>query len=221
MVSGASRGIGAAVCRHLLHAGFLVSGGMRTPQDTIAHRNYFPHVYEALSPTSARQWVDATVQRFGRIDAIANIAGINPRVLVDQEGEEELDRMWAVNVKAPLRLVRAALPHLKASGSGRVINLASLAGRRVGTNVGYAMTKFAVVALTHGIRQEFWDDGIRASAVCPGYVMTDMTAHETEVAPADMTQPEDVAEIVRMILSLPNSASTAEVLVNCRKESML
>jgi len=221
MVSGASRGIGAAVCARLLEAGFKVSGGMRSPETALTHPNFFPCTYDAESLEAASGWVQATVQHFGRIDAVVNIAGINPRVTVEHGDEEKLDQMWRVNVKGPLRLVRAALPHLKSSGTGRVINLASLAGKRVGTNVGYAMTKFALVALTHGIRQEFWNDGIRACAVCPGYVATDMTAHETEVAAPDMTQPEDLAEIVETVLRLPNSASLSEILVNCRKEGML
>lgn len=221
MVSGASRGIGAAVCARLLDAGFKVSGGMRSPEMTLEHPNFFPYAYDAEHLEAASNWVQATVEHFGRVDAVVNIAGINPRVTVEHGDEEKLDQMWRVNVKGPLRLVRAALPYLKACGTGRVINLASLAGKRVGTNVGYAMTKFALVALTHGIRQEFWNDGIRACAVCPGYVATDMTAHETEVAAPDMTQPEDLADIVETILRLPNSASLSEILVNCRKEGML
>ncbi|WP_338126020.1 SDR family NAD(P)-dependent oxidoreductase [Gluconobacter cerinus] len=152
---------------------------------------------------------------------MVNIARINLRVTVEHGDEDKLDQMWRVNVKGPLRLVRAALPHLKAIGTGRVINLASLAGKRVGTNVGYAMTKFALMALMHGIRQEFWSDGIRACAVCPGYVATDMTAHETEAAAPDITQPEDLVEIVETVLRLPNSASLSEILINCRKEGML
>lgn len=195
---------------------------MRSPETALAHPNFFPCTQpDAESLEAASGWVQATVQYFGRIDAVVNIAGINPRVTVEHGDEDKLDQMWRVNVKGPLRLVRAALPHLKSSGTGRVINLASLAGKRVGTNVGYAMTKFALVALTHGIRQEFWNDGIRACAVCPGYVATDMTAHETEVAAPDMTQPEDLAEIVETVLRLPNSASLSEILVNCRKEGML
>lgn len=221
MVSGASRGIGAAVCARLLDAGFTVSGGMRSPEKTLEHDDFLPCVYDAEFPDAAEHWVEETIKRFGRIDALVNIAGINPRVTVEQGSEDQLDQMWRVNVKGPLRLVRTALPYLKACGTGRVINLASLAGKRVGTNVGYAMTKFALVALSHGIRQEFWHEGIRSCAVCPGYVATDMTAHETEVAAPDMTQPEDLAEIIETVLRLPNSASLSEILVNCRKEGML
>src|SRR5207245_5547245 len=102
-------------------------------------------------------------------------AGINPKVRVSDEGEDDLDEMWRINVKGPLRVIRAALPHLAVCGHGRVVNLGSLSGRRVGSNVGYAMTKFAVVALTHGLRREGRAAGIRATVVCAGYVATDMT----------------------------------------------
>lgn len=221
MVSGASRGIGREVVERLSSAGFSVSAGLRTPSALGAREGLLACRYDAEQAQDATDWVAATAARFGRIDALVNIAGINPRVRVGDEGEEALDRMWRVNVKGPLRLIRAALPWLKASGSGRVLNLASLAGKRVGSNVGYAMTKHAVVALTHGVRQEFWEEGIRACAICPGYVATDMTANETEVPREGMTQPEDLAELVETLLRLPNTFSMAEALVNCRKEAML
>lgn len=221
MVSGASRGIGRHVAQRLAAAGFSVSAGMRDPTAGPAGSAVLSCRYDAEAEGSAQEWVAATVARFGRVDAVVNIAGINPRVLVGDRGEDDLDRMWRVNVKGPLRVIRAALPHLRACGSGRLVNLASLAGKRVGSNVGYAMTKFAAVALTHGVRQEFWSDGVRASALCPGYVATDMTANETEVERPDMTQPEDLAEMVEMLLRLPNNLSVAELLVNCRKEAML
>lgn len=221
MVSGASRGIGRQIVERLIAAGFSVSAGMRDPSAWRDGSGAIACAYDAEADGAAEAWVEATHARFGRIDALCNIAGINPRVRVGDEGEDALDLMWRVNVKGPLRMIRAALPYLKASGSGRVVNLASLAGRRVGTNVGYAMTKFALVALTHGVRQEFWEAGIRACAICPGYVATDMTIGETEVARADMTQPEDLADMVETVLRLPNTFSVAEMLVNCRKESML
>lgn len=221
MVSGASRGLGLAVADRLLDAGFTVAAGARNPASIPAREGLSAHRYDAEEDGSAEAWVATTVEKHGRIDALVNCAGINPKVQVMDEGEESLDRMWRVNVKGPLRVTRAALPHLIETRQGRVINVASLAGRRVGSNVGYAMTKFAVVALTHGIRQECWDSGVRATALCPGYIATDMTVGETEVTREDMTQPGDLAEMVEVLLRLPNNLSVAELLVNCRKESML
>lgn len=83
------------------------------------------------------------------------------------------------------------------------------------------MTKFAVVAMTHGVRREGRDAGIRATVICPGYVATDMTAAETEIARHEMTQPGDLAELVRTVLCLPNNASVSELLVHCQFEPML
>lgn len=221
MVSGASRGLGLAIAKRLHEAGFTVAAGARNPAAVAVKDRLSADRYDAEEAGSAEAWVEAVATRYGRIDGLVNCAGINPKVRVMDAGEESLDQMWRINVKGPLRVTRAAIPHLVKSGKGRVINVASLAGRRVGSNVGYAMTKFAVVALTHGIRQELWDSGVRATALCPGYIATDMTLGETEVSREDMTQPEDLAEMVQTLLCLPNNLSVAELLVNCRKESML
>lgn len=221
MVSGASRGLGLAIAKRLHEAGFTVAAGARSPAAVAVKDRLSADRYDAEETGSAEAWVEAVATRYGRIDGLVNCAGINPKVRVMDAGEESLDQMWRINVKGPLRVTRAAIPHLVKSGQGRVINVASLAGRRVGSNVGYAMTKFAVVALTHGIRQELWDSGVRATALCPGYIATDMTAGETEVSREDMTQPDDLAEMVETLLRLPNNLSVAELLVNCRKESML
>lgn len=221
MISGASRGIGRAVADRLLTAGYKVSGGMRKPNQSSAGDAMMVHRYDAEEVGSAEDWVAATVARFGRIDAIVNAAGINPKVCVKDENEDLLDDMWRVNVKGPLRVIRAALPYLEKSGTGRVVNLGSLSGKRVASNVGYAMTKFAVVALTHGVRREGRDAGVRATVVCPGYVATDMTINDHEIGRHEMTQPEDLAELVETILRLPNNASVSELLVHCQYEPML
>lgn len=221
MVSGASRGIGRAVVERLLATGFTVSGGMRKPDAAAGGERSMVHRYSADEVGSAEAWVAATVARFGRVDAVVNAAGINPRMRVGDEGEDMLDEMWRINVKGPLRVIRAALPHLAKCGCGRVINLGSLSGKRVASNVGYAMSKFALTALTHGVRREGRDAGIRATVICPGYVATDMTANETEIPRHDMTQPGDLAELVETLLRLPNNAAVSELLVHCQYEPML
>jgi NADP-dependent 3-hydroxy acid dehydrogenase YdfG len=221
MVSGASRGIGRAVVDRLLASGFRVSAGLRDPSRLAESERLMTYRYDAEDVRSPIFWVNATVARWGGIDAIVNAAGINPKVRVSDEGENELDEMWRVNVKGPLRLVRATLPHLAVCGHGRVINLGSLAGKRVGSNVGYAMTKFAVVALTHGIRREGRAAGIRATVICPGYVATDMTLNDDEIPRHEMSQPGDIARLVETALMLPNNASVSEMLVHCQFEPML
>ncbi len=222
MVSGASRGIGRAVAERLVAAGYVVSAGVRdpaaAPPGTSAHR------YDAEDDATAAAWVAATVAAHGRVDALVNAAGINPMARFLDADETAHDAMWRVNVKGPMRLVRHAWPHLLASGEGRVVNVASLSGKRVAGgngNAGYALSKFAVMALTGAIRGEGWAGGIRATAICPGFVDTDMTAHVAHVPRDQMTRPEDVAELVLTALRLPNTATVGEMLVNWRLEPML
>ncbi|MGI4946109.1 MAG: SDR family NAD(P)-dependent oxidoreductase [Janthinobacterium lividum] len=222
MVSGASRGIGRAVVERLLAAGFRVSAGVRDPRSLVATERLMLHRYDAEGTESAQAWVDATLARFGALHGLVNVAGVNAGFAVTDVDEAPLDTLWQLNVKAPLRLIRLALPHLMACGHGRVVNVASLSGKRVrNANVGYAMSKFALVALTHGVRQVGWEHGVRATALCPGFVATDMTAAVTKVPRGRMSEPGDIAMLVEVVLRLSNTASVAELLVNCQLEDML
>jgi NAD(P)-dependent dehydrogenase (short-subunit alcohol dehydrogenase family) len=222
MVSGASRGIGKAVADKLEGLGYRISAGLRDPRRMPSTETRLACRYEADEVGSAEAWVAATMARFGRIDVLVNTAGINPKANFLDADESAFDALWTVNTKAPMRVIRAAWPHLVAGGEGRIVNLSSLSGKRVrNDNTGYAMSKFALVALTHAVRREGWPHGIRATAFCPGFVDTDMTGHVTKVPRSEMSRPEDVAELIATIVRLPNNAAIAEMLVNCRHEDML
>ncbi|MFC0269481.1 SDR family NAD(P)-dependent oxidoreductase [Kushneria aurantia] len=221
MISGANRGIGAAIAMHLKEKGWRLSLGVRRPDEidpALTGDNVMVHAYEAASGEHDSAWVAATVERFGGVDALVNNAGIMiPKTVIEAE-ESDLDELYAINVKAPLRLAQAVWPHLKATGRGRIVSVVSLSGHRVKSPRSgiYSMSKFAALALTHALRQEGWDDGIRATALCPGMVATDMgkRAGGGDTAPEQMTQPEDLARLVAMALELPNTASLAELNVN-------
>lgn len=222
MVSGASRGIGRAVADRLEAAGYIVSAGLREPSRAVASATRVGLRYDATEAGAADAWVAGTMERFGRIDVLVNAAGINPVFDFLDPDETALDALLAVNTRAPMRLVRAAWPHLVASGEGRIVNVASLSGKRVrNRNTGYAMSKSALVMLTHAIRREGWAHGIRATAFCPGFVDTDMTAHVTTQPREEMSRPEDLAAVIETVVRLPNNAAIAEVLLNCRHEDML
>lgn len=221
MVSGASRGIGREVLRRLHGQGWLVSAGVRDARGLTEGADLLTHRYEAEEEGSAEAWVAATVARFGRVDALVNAAGINPMARLLDEDEAPHDRMWRVNVKGPMRVIRAAWPQLVACGKGRVVNIASLSGKRVANeNIGYAMSKFALVALTQEVRRQGWQHGIRATALCPGFVATDMTMG-AQWPREEMSRPEDVAVLVETVLRLPNTATVGELRVNCRFEALL
>lgn len=221
LISGANRGIGAAIARELAAQGWSLSLGMRAPAplDGVAPAQAFVHGYDATKGEE-EAWVAATLARFGRIDAIIANAGIGARRTVIEAEDDELDALFAVNVKAPRRLVKAAWSALCASGRGRVLIISSLSGKRVKSAGGglYAITKFGATALAHGVRQAGWEHGVRATAVCPGFVATDMGRAGGLRAEAEMTRPEDLARVVAMLLDLPNEASVAEFAVNCSLE---
>ncbi len=227
LVSGANRGIGFAVARELLDNGYLVSLGARRPESLArAHGPESESLhfaeFDAFRPETANEWVEQAAARFGAIDALVNNAGLAEQFTLLDENEDVLDRLWEVNVKAPMRLTRLCLPHLEKSGSGRIVNLASLSGKRVrNAFVGYNMTKFAMMGLTHTTRHVSWHKGVRATAICPGFVRTDMSAYTDKIRPEDMIQPETIAHLVRTAIELPNNAAVAEMLVNCRLEDTL
>ena len=225
MVSGANRGIGRAIAEVLYRAGYTLSLGARDPATLRPVAGGWPDArvlmarYDAEDQATHRRWVEATASRFGRIDGLVNNAGMAIRVRIEDDKDTELDRMWAVNVKAPLSMIRMALPHLRRSGAGRIVNVVSIAGKAVyNNNAGYAMTKFAAVALSHAARRAGWEDGVRCTALCPGFVATDMTADVETFPHEQMMAPADIAEVVLTILGLSNNASIAELVINCRDD---
>ena len=227
MVSGANRGIGLAVARCLHAKGYRLGLGGRdvgkldAALGSLDRSRIHTCAVDVRDRASCEAWVERTASHFGRIDGLVNNAGIALNVGLEDDDEAAYDAMWEVNVKGPLRLIRLALPYLKKSGSGRVVNLSSLSGKRVkNPHAGYAMSKFAVVALTHAVRRLGWEHGVRATAICPSFVATDMTAEVTALPREQMIQPADLAELVATALALPNNAVVAELLVNCRLEDM-
>ncbi|MCY0093813.1 SDR family oxidoreductase [Hoeflea ulvae] len=230
MISGAGRGLGAAIAERLLADGWSLSLGMR---DTGATQDEYDAKapgrvlccrFDATDKATAQSWVDQTIEHFGRIDALVNNAGILRMVDFDQGSEDDLDDLWSVNVKAPFRLIRAALPHLRTTGQGRVVNIASTDAKRFrgGTSVGYSMTKHALLAMTQAVRFAGWDEGLRATAMCPGAIDTDLIANAPSATPkADRLTPETVAGMVAFVLALPNQASVPEFISNTRLESLI
>ena len=223
MISGANRGIGKVVAEKLSEEGYFLSLGIRNPGSltgslsSVPETELFCHNYDAKIPQSAKSWIDGTIEHFGRIDVLINNAGILHTIGLEDDFEELLDEMWEVNAKAPLRLTRLAFPYLRKSGCGRIIDIISMSGKRVKGNwVGYSMSKYAALAVSHTARMQGWQDGIRVTAVCPGYVQSEMTAiHAPNVDQEIMSRPQDIAQIVKTLLLLPNESHVPEVLINC------
>lgn len=224
LISGANRGIGLATARLLGKSGFRLSLGARDP-DTINPADFDCEImvskWDANNSDDSINWVNRTARKFGQIDGVVLNAGVLIRVGLEDQNDDAYETMWQTNFMGPLRLIRNAMPHLRRSGHGRVVNIVSLSGKRLlgGSVLGYAASKFAATALTHAIRQDGWSDNVRATSICPGLVDTDMI---TGVVPPDnefKIAPETVANTVAYALNLPNEAVVAEILINSRLES--
>lgn len=226
LITGANRGIGYAVAKHLAAKGYRLSLGVRDlnafSQDELLQA--YPEQlqccwFDASEPDSAISWMTQAHARFDRIDALINCAGLLKIFHLEDEDESALDEMWEVNIKGTLRACRSALPYLRQVDEGRIINLVSMSGKRVkGLSAGYAMTKFAQQALSQSLRNIGWDDGIRVTSVCPSWVNTDMASEHCSMASETLTQPEDVAALIASLLELPNNAVVGELAINCQLE---
>ncbi|MEI4472865.1 SDR family NAD(P)-dependent oxidoreductase [Frigidibacter sp. MR17.24] len=220
MISGASRGIGAAIARDLHDAGWALSLGMRDPGQSPlpAGERVLVCPFDATDPATETAWAATTAATFGRLDGLVLNAGVLSQVSALQASGAEFDRVFDINVKSPMRLAQAAWPALAGGdeGPGRVVTIASLSGKRVksaGAGL-YAMSKFAVVGLSHALRQAGRESGVRATAICPSFVSTEMGRTASGTDGADKTRPEDIARITRLVLELPPSASIAEIPVH-------
>jgi NAD(P)-dependent dehydrogenase (short-subunit alcohol dehydrogenase family) len=225
VISGASRGIGAAIARRLYADGYSLSLGARDPRSLAGYEpaRVLTAEFQATDGQSAKRWIGATVERFGRIDGLVNNAGILRMVRFEDGEEAALTEMWQVNVMAPFRLLRLCLPHLRKAGHGRVVNIASTDAKRyrdASSSVGYAMTKHALLAMSHAAKFSGWDDGVRVTALMPGAVETDLIAGLAGVASKRM-KPDIIAHTVSFLLSLPDEASVAELPINTRLEPNL
>ena len=230
LISGASRGIGRAIAERLLADGHRLSLGIRDlealkgssldPQRAGSERVLL-HPYDANDAGSAEAWVTASVAHFEAIDSLVHCAGVFSRVpLLFEPGQAtDIQQLWDVNVMGPWTLTRAAWPHIAAHGSGRIVVLVSMSGKRSkGRLAGYTASKFALMGLCQTMRNEGWEQGIRVTAICPSWVNTDMAAAVNAMPKEAMSQPSDIASLTAQLLELPNSCVPFELAVSCNLE---
>jgi len=183
VITGASSGLGAAAARHLSEKGARVALAARRAEriESLAE-DITNHSGEARAiPTDVTEreeveaLVDATVEAFGRVDVMLNNAGIMPLSPLDRLNVDEWEQMIDVNVKGVLYGIAAALPYMQEQESGHIINVSSVAGHVVspGSAV-YSATKYAVRALSEGLRQEVKGHGLRTTIISPGAVDTEL-----------------------------------------------
>jgi NAD(P)-dependent dehydrogenase (short-subunit alcohol dehydrogenase family) len=215
LVTGGSSGIGLAIGRMLRAEGYELTLASRTREKVEAAAAELGA--QAIEANTAREEdcvhvVASHVERFGGLDVLVNSAGLGIGGTVETLQAKHVDLQLGVNLRGLLLVSREAIPHLKRS-RGWIVNLASIAGTAPtpGLTV-YGATKAAVIALTRSQNAELDGDGVRAVALCPGFVDTPM-ATWSGIEPAEMIQPGDCAEVVRMCLRLSPRARVPQVVI--------
>lgn len=219
LVTGGSRGIGAAIARRFAAAGCRVAIGCRSRSDAAeaVHRDVTAKgargvvvTGDLAKPEAARDMVAQAVAAFGSIDVIVNCGGISGHRSFEASDPDFFHAVFDTNVLGTVAVIQAALPYL-ASPGGRIINFSSgLATRPIPQSSIYAASKAAVAALSHALAKEFGPRGITVNTIAPGVIETDMTAR-TLVERGDsilaMTplarigQPDDIAGVALFLAS--------------------
>jgi len=238
VITGASSGLGEATARHLSAQGaILVLGARRTDRIESLAAALSASGGKALAITTdvthcdqVKRLVDAGAQTYGRIDVMINNAGLMPQAPLERLKIDEWERMIDVNIKGVLYGIAAALPHMKRQKAGHFINVSSVAGHKVGQGFAvYAATKYAVRALSEGLRQEVKPYNIRTTVISPGAVATELpnTATDPDSADrvrkfyADVAIPADsFARAVAFAVSQPEEVDINEILFRPTRQEL-
>jgi NADP-dependent 3-hydroxy acid dehydrogenase YdfG len=228
LITGASSGIGAAIARELATTGArLVLGARRTDRlEALAaeiRNGGGQAIIQRLDVTNRANvaaFADTARQAFGRVDVIVNNAGIMPLSLMASMKVDDWDRMVDVNIKGVLHGIAAVLPEMTARGSGHIINIASIGALSVSpTAAVYCATKYAVRAISDGLRQECRN--IRVTCIHPGVVESELADTITDPAAVEaMTtyraialKPNAIGRAVRFAIEQPEDVDVNEIVV--------
>jgi NAD(P)-dependent dehydrogenase (short-subunit alcohol dehydrogenase family) len=215
LVTGGSSGIGRAIASMLRDEGYALTLVSRRAERVEAAAEELGAVAVAADVGDAGECARVIAEhreRFGRLDVLVNSAGIGIAGTVDRLPAKHFDLQVGVNLRGLFLVTQAAIPLLRES-HGLIVNLASIAGTLPTPGLAtYGATKAAVISLTRSLNEELDGDGVRAIAICPGFVDTPM-AEWSGIRGDEMIRPEDCAEVVRMCLRLSPHARIPQVVI--------
>ena len=227
LVTGASRGIGRAIALSYAREGarLIISGRNHADLEALAKEIKGLDTACKTIPADLRkpQEVELLAQNgqaaFGRVDILVNNAGIGAWAPVSQLTLEQYDDMFNVNVRAVFLLTRAILPGMITRGTGHIINIASTSSRwTYPEGTVYCASKFAVLGFNEALAKEVRETGVSVTAICPGQVNTYLGDSGPQDWTTGMLEPEDVANLVIQVSTLPSHAIVTELVVWPRPE---
>jgi NADP-dependent 3-hydroxy acid dehydrogenase YdfG len=232
VVTGASSGIGEATAEALAAEGAAVVVAARREErlaDLVERirdggGRVLAAVCDVTDESQAHGLIRKAEEEFGSVDVLVNNAGVMLLSTVGKGLSEEWRRMFDVNVMGLLYATEAAIEVMKRQGGGHLVNVSSLAGRKVTRDSSgvYAGTKFAVHAISEGLRQELLEDNIRVTIVAPGAVDTELPDHITDedareslsgLMSLERLQAEDIAGAIAYAVTRPSRMSVNEILI--------
>lgn len=215
LVTGGSSGIGLAIARMLRDEGFDLTLASRTREKVeraASELGAHSVAADVSEEDDCERLVNEHRERFGRLDVLVNSAGIGIGGRVEDLSTKHWDLQLDVNLRGAFVVTREAMPLLKESHA-LVVNIASIAGTIPAPGLAaYAASKAALISLTRSLNAELDGDGVRCTALCPAFVDTAM-AQWSGLKAEEMIQPEDCAEVVRMLLRLSPRARIPQVVV--------
>ena len=221
IVTGASRGIGKAICIELAKEAATVVLAARAIDKmnetaklvTAAGGKAQIIPTELTDENSIRNLVKATGERFGRLDILINNAGITHSAKLEETLTQDLDRCLNINARAPFILCREALPLLKKAEAAYIINIASVVGvKAYPLQSAYTASKHALRGMTMALAEEMRGTNIRVHLLCPGGVDTELvTKVRPDIKKQDLMQPEEIAELVLYLLTHKGNAVVDEL----------
>lgn len=222
LVTGGSSGIGLAIARMLREEGYDLTLAARTVErleEAARSLGATPVTVDVRHEEECARLVAGHLSAYGGLDVLVNSAGVGIVESIGDTSTKHFDLQQAGNLRSAFLVTREALPALRAS-RGYVVNLASIAGTIPAPGLAsYGAAKAALIALTRSLVQEESESGVRATALCPGFVDTPM-AEWTGLGSAEMIQPEDCAEIVRTLLRLSHAARVPVVVLERAGETI-
>lgn len=237
-ITGASSGIGEATALALAEAGAKVALAARRAErlEEIVRRIEAAGGEALAIPTDvadeaqANAFITAAAERFGRLDALVNNAGVMQLGPIDGAPTDEWRRMVDVNIFGVLYCTHATLPIMREAGGGHIVNVSSVGGKVVGTYSGvYSLTKFGLGAFTEALRRESIAAGIRVTLIVPGSTATELRSHTREEVLAETVQafagvtpldPADIAAAIVSALAQPPNVSVSEIVVRPSGQGM-
>jgi NAD(P)-dependent dehydrogenase (short-subunit alcohol dehydrogenase family) len=220
LVTGGTRGIGAAIVRRLAADGFAVFLSGRTDDSVRAALDRFAKdglsvrgfPADARREEDQRRLVESAAREGGRLDVLVNNAGIGRFAPVDEMKPEDFREVLETNLFGPFYAVRAAAPLMKNGGGGFIVNIASLAGvNAFAGGSAYNASKFALLGFSEAAMLDLRHAGVRMATVLPGSVATDWTHSHGNQDASWMLAPEDVAEAVADLVRFPDRAIASRI----------